>query len=148
MRRLLRLPNPTIASLLFLVALLGLGLAQAPGVLFLKATAYTSSVRETDSTPFITATGARTRIGIIAVSPDMLRTLPYGSRVTLEDLGTPSGLGRGRFNYLFRNRVFIVEDTMHPRKRERIDVWLPERSTAIRFGVRNVRVTVLQYGRR
>ncbi|MDX2006310.1 MAG: hypothetical protein SFU83_13605 [Meiothermus sp.] len=148
MRRFTRLPIPTLAGLLFLVALLGSGFAQAPRVLYLKATAYTSSVRETDSTPFITATGARTRIGIIAVSPDMLRTLPYGSRVTLEDLGTPGGLGRGRFNYLFRDRVFIVEDTMHPRMRGRIDVWLPDRATAIRFGVRNLKITVVRYGRR
>ncbi|RDI96741.1 hypothetical protein DV704_01220 [Meiothermus sp. QL-1] len=134
-------------ALLGLVLIFGAGWAQAPKVFVLKATAYTSSVRETDSTPFITATGARTRIGIIAVSRDMLRELPYGSKVMLEDLGTPSGKGRGRFNYLFRDRVFVVEDTMHPRKREQIDVWLPDRSTAIRFGVRNVRVTVIQRGR-
>ncbi|WP_245575193.1 3D domain-containing protein [Meiothermus rufus] len=144
MERLFRFRIP---SLILLVAVFGLSWAQAPRVMVLKATAYTSSVRETDSTPFITATGARTRIGIIAVSRDMLKVLPYGSKVMLEDLGTPNGTGKGRFNYLFKDRVFIVEDTMHPRKRERIDVWLPDRSTAIRFGVRNVRVTVIQRGR-
>ncbi len=144
MERLFRFRIP---SLILLVAVFGLSWAQAPRVMVLKATAYTSSVRETDSTPFITATGARTRIGIVAVSRDMLKVLPYGSKVTLEDLGTPNGSGKGRFNYLFKDRVFIVEDTMHPRKRERIDVWLPDRSTAIRFGVRNVRVTVIQRGR-
>lgn len=144
MERLLRLRIP---SLILLIAVFGLSWAQAPRVMTLKATAYTSSVRETDSTPFITATGARTRIGIIAVSRDMLRELPYGSKVMLEDLGTPAGLGKGRFNYLFKDRVFVVEDTMHPRKRERLDVWLPDRNTAIRFGVRNVKVTVLQRGR-
>jgi 3D (Asp-Asp-Asp) domain-containing protein len=122
------------------------GLAQAPRTYILTATAYTSSVRETDRTPHITATGARTRVGIIAVSRDLLRTLPYGSKVRLDDLGTARG-GRGQFNYLFRNTVFVVEDTMNPRKRNRIDVWLPDRSTAFRFGVRNVRVTVLQVGR-
>ena len=122
------------------------GLAQAPRTYILTATAYTSSVRETDRTPHITATGARTRIGIIAVSRDLLRTLPYGSKVRLEHLGTARG-GRGQFNYLFLDTVFVVEDTMNPRKRNRIDVWLPDRSTAFRFGVRNVRVTVLQVGR-
>jgi 3D (Asp-Asp-Asp) domain-containing protein len=132
---------------IFLITVFGLSWAQAPRVMILKATAYTSSVRETDSTPFITATGARTRIGIIAVSRDMLRELPYGSKVLLEDLGTPGGKGKGRFNYLFKDRVFVVEDTMHPRKRGRLDVWLPDRNTAIRFGVRNVRVTVIQRGR-
>jgi len=136
-----------IPILILLIAVFGLSWAQAPRVMTLKATAYTSSVRETDSTPFITATGARTRIGIIAVSQDMLRELPYGSKVMLEDLGTTGGKGKGRFNYLFKDRVFVVEDTMHPRKRERLDVWLPDRNTAIRFGVRNVRVTVIQRGR-
>jgi len=145
MRRLLRLHFPSLA---LLIAVFGFSLAQAPRVMTLKATAYTSSVRETDSTPFITATGARTRIGIVAVSRDMLRGLPYGSKVMLEDLGTPAGVGQGRFNYLFRDRVFVVEDTMHPRKRGRLDVWLPDRSTAIRFGVRKVKVTVIQRGRR
>ncbi|WP_036198589.1 3D domain-containing protein [Meiothermus ruber] len=144
MRRLL--PR-AIATLILLITAFGLSWAQAPKVMTLKATAYTSSVRETDSTPFITATGARTRIGIIAVSRDMLRELPYGSKVMLEDLGTPGGKNKGRFNYLFKNRVFVVEDTMHPRKREQLDVWLPDRSTAIRFGVRYVRVTVIQRGR-
>jgi len=136
-----------IPVFIFLIAVFGLSWAQAPRVMILKATAYTSSVRETDSTPFITATGARTRIGIIAVSRDMLRELPYGSKVLLEDLGTPGGKGKGRFNYLFKDRVFVVEDTMHLRKRGRLDVWLPDRNTAIRFGVRNVRVTVIQRGR-
>lgn len=136
-----------ISPLILIFAVLGLGWAQAPRVMTLKATAYTSSARETDNTPFITATGARTRMGIVAVSRDMLRELPYGSKVMLEDLGTPSGKGKGRFNYLFKDRVFVVEDTMHPRKREQLDVWLPDRSTAIRFGVRNVRVTVIQRGR-
>lgn len=143
MRRIFRLLPP---SLIFLLLLFGGAWAKAPRIFILKATAYTSSIRETDRTPHITATGARTRVGIIAVSQDMLRRLPYGSRVTLEDLGTSRG-GAGRFNYLFRNRVFVVEDTMHPRKREQIDVWLPDRGTAIRFGVRNLRVTVVQAGR-
>jgi len=136
-----------IPILILLIAACGLGWAQAPRVMTLKATAYTSSARETDSTPFITATGARTRIGIIAVSRDMLHELPYGSKVMLEDLGTHRGRGKGRFNYLFKGRVFVVEDTMHPRKRDQLDVWLPDRGTAIRFGVRNVRVTVIRRGR-
>lgn len=113
----------------------------------IKATAYTSSVRETDHTPHITATGARTRMGIIAVSRDMLRGLPYGSRVMLQDLGSVKGRGVGRFNYLLRDRVFIVEDTMNPRIRNRIDIWLPNRRLALNFGARKLQVTVLRVGR-
>ena len=123
--------------------------AEGPTVLVLKATAYTSSVRETDSTPFVTATGARTRFGIIAVSRDLLGSdLPYGSMVKLEDLGDwRTGRGKGRFNTMLRDVVFIVEDTMHKRKRQQIDVWMPDRSLALKWGVRRVRITVLRRGR-
>jgi len=125
------------------------GLAEAPKVLILKATAYTSSPRETDSTPFITATGARTRLGIIAVSRDLLGSdLPYGSLVRLKDLGRwKDGKDAGRFDALFRDIVFVVEDTMHRRKRQQIDIWLPDRSLALKFGVRRVKVVVLRRGR-
>ena len=123
--------------------------ASGPEVLVLKATAYTSSVRETDATPFITATGARTRFGIIAVSRDLLGSdLPYGSKVRIEDLGEwRTGRGKGRFDAMLKDVVFVVEDTMHQRKRQQIDVWMPDRSLALKWGVRRVRITVLQRGR-
>lgn len=125
-----------------LLAVFGFSLAKAPTSFNVTATAYSSYPSQTDSTPFITATGARTRLGIIAVSRDLLRTIPYGSRVKLQDLS-----GNARFNRLFADRVFVVEDTMHVRWRNRIDVWFPDNSTAIRFGKRNLKVTVLQVGR-
>lgn len=137
--------------------LLGLSLALAIAgalaqegkkVLVLQATAYTSSVRETDGTPFVTATGARTRLGILAVSPDLLRVLPYGTQVRLRDLGSVYGRGRGQFDYLFQGRVFVVADVMHPRMREKVDVWLPDRATALRFGRRLVQLEVVAYPRR
>ncbi len=123
--------------------------AEGPTVLVLKATAYTSSVRETDSTPFVTATGARTRFGIIAVSRDLLGSdLPYGSKVKIEDLGAwRDGAGKGQFDEMLKDVVFVVEDAMNKRKRQQIDIWMPDRSLALRWGVRRVRVTVLQRGR-
>ena len=39
---------------------------------------YTSSTRETDSTPFVTADGSKVRDGIIAVSRDLLDFFTYG----------------------------------------------------------------------
>ncbi|MFN3179860.1 MAG: 3D domain-containing protein [Thermus sp.] len=114
----------------------------------LEATAYTSSVRETDSTPFITATGMRTRLGVLAVSPDLLKVLPFGTKVRLKDLGSVYGRGRGQFDYLFRDRIFVVADVMHPRMREKVDVWLPDRATALRFGRRVVSLEVVEYPRR
>jgi len=114
----------------------------------LEATAYTSSVRETDSTPFVTATGMRARLGVLAVSPDLLKVLPYGTKVRLKDLGSVYGRGRGQFDYLFRDRIFVVADVMHPRMREKVDVWLPDRATALRFGRRVVSLEVVEYPRR
>ncbi len=116
---------------------------------FLKSTAYNSSVSQTDSSPRVTATGARTRFGVIAVSPDMLGSIPYGSQVTLEDMGAlGSGAGRGRFNSMLQGIVFIVEDTMNPRISRTVDVWFHSRSMAMRWGKRQVKLTILRYGRR
>jgi 3D (Asp-Asp-Asp) domain-containing protein len=116
---------------------------------FLKSTGYNSSVSQTDSSPRVTATGTRTRFGVIALSRDMLRTIPYGSQVTLEDMGAlGSGAGRGRFNSMLRGVVFIVEDTMNKRISRTVDVWFHSRSTAMRWGKRQVKLTILRYGRR
>ncbi|KGQ23049.1 3D domain-containing protein [Thermus filiformis] len=132
---------------LIAVLLLSIAWAKAPKRLVLEATAYTSSPRETDRTPYVTATGMRTALGVIAVSRDLLRTLPYGTRVRLKDLGSVQGRGRGRFDYLFQNRVFVVADTMHPRMREKLDVWLPDRALALQFGRRLLEVEVVSYPR-
>lgn len=115
--------------------------------LAVRSTAYNSLSSQTDRTPHVTATGARTRFGIIAVSRDLLRTIPYGSRVRLEDMGSWSGGGRGKYNEMLSNMVFVVEDTMNPRKSGTVDVWFPARRQAIQWGVRRLRLTVLQLGR-
>lgn len=101
----------------------------------LKATAYNSLPNQTDSTPHITATGTRTRPGVIAMSRDMLKLFPYGTRVSIQDLS-------GRYN--FSGRVFIVEDTMHARKTNQVDIWMPTYREAINFGTSTVRVTALR----
>ena len=100
-----------------------------------RATAYSSHVAQTDSTPNITATGTRTRPGVIALSRDLLKVFPYGTRVTIQDLS-------GRYN--FSGRVFIVEDTMAARKTNSVDVWMPSYSQAINFGARQVRITAVR----
>lgn len=100
-----------------------------------RATAYNSLAGQTDSTPNITATGTRTRPGVVALSRDLLRTFPYGTRIQLQDL---SG------GYNFGNQVFIVEDTMAARKTGSIDIWLPSYRQAIGFGARQVRITAVR----
>ncbi|GAA4016546.1 hypothetical protein GCM10022631_31180 [Deinococcus rubellus] len=98
-----------------------------------RATAYNSEVGQTDASPFITATGTRVRPGVIALSRDLLRVFPYGTRVTLRD---SAGLLNGR--------VFIVEDTMNVRLANTIDIWMGSRSQAIQWGARTVRITALR----
>lgn len=116
----------------------------------LRATAYNSLPWQTDGDPHITATGARTTFGIIAASRDLIGSdLPYGSLVRIRDLG---GFGNGRGAGVFQDTLdshglFIVEDTMHIRKKQQVDVWFPELSTALSWGVRKVEVEVIRYGR-
>ncbi|TSA84534.1 hypothetical protein FNU79_11040 [Deinococcus detaillensis] len=95
-----------------------------------KATAYSSDVGQTDNSPFVTATGTRVRPGVIALSRDLLRIFPYGSRVTLQD---SAGLLNGR--------TFIVEDTMNVRMSNTIDIWMGSRAQAYQWGARSVTIT-------
>jgi len=119
-------------------------------VFTLRATGYNSMVDQTDTTPFITSTGQRTRFGIIAVSPDLLgHALPYGSLVRIRDLGNYyTGRGYGRYQSLLDSQgLFIVEDTMHYRKRDQIDIWFSDYASAVNWGMRKVSVEVIRYGR-
>ncbi len=119
-------------------------------VYVLRATGYNSMVNQTDHSPHITATGERTRVGIIAVSRDMLsRDLPYGSLVRIRDLGNyHNGRGYGKFQTLLDNQgLFVVEDTMHRRKLEQVDVWFADYASAVNWGVRKVTVELVRYGR-
>jgi 3D (Asp-Asp-Asp) domain-containing protein len=82
------------------------------------ATAYNSEPAQTDSTPFVTASGTRVRAGTLAVSRDLLELLPYGTK------------------------IYVVEDTMHPRWKRRVDFWMPSRAAAWRFGRREMTLTL------
>ncbi len=115
-----------------------------------RATGYNSMSSQTDHSPHVTATGQRTRFGVIAVSRDLLdHALPYGSLVRIRDLGNYyTGRGSGRFQSLLDSQgLFIVEDTMHQRKREQVDIWFGDYASAVNWGVRKVEVEVVRYGR-
>ena len=101
-----------------------------------RSTAYNSLSAQTDSTPHITATGTRTRPGVVALSRDMLRLFPYGTRVRIEPLN-------GSHPYV-NGRIFVVEDTMNARKTNQVDIWMPTRSQAMQWGVRSVRITAVR----
>lgn len=102
--------------------------ADAASTLYtLNTSSYNSIPNQTDSTPSITATGTRTRPGVLAVSRDILRSgLPYGSTVKVV---RQQGCG---LNVV--GRVFTVEDTMNRTKYRSADIWMLRRSDSIRFG--------------
>jgi len=81
-------------------------------------TAYSSSVWETDDTPFITASGTTTRDGVIASN-----LLPFGTKI--------------RIPKLFGDKVFVVEDRMNRRMGDfQVDIWFPSSESAQNFGVK------------
>lgn len=88
-----------------------------------SATAYTLRGR--------TASGSRTRRGVIAADR---RILPLGTRVRLETTSGHSG-------------EYIVSDTGGAVKGRKIDIWVPSNGEAMRFGRRNVKLTVMSYPR-
>lgn len=88
-------------------------------------TAYSSTPDQTDSTPFITASGTYVRDGVVACN-----FLKFGTRV--------------RFPDLYAERVFIVEDRMAPKNSHKIDIWFPARLEAKQFGVKTLKVEVLE----
>jgi 3D (Asp-Asp-Asp) domain-containing protein len=91
------------------------------------ATGYTSSIAETDTTPFITAANTPSRPGVLAISRNLLREYTPGAPFSFGDRVKIYGVGD-----------FIVEDSMNPRWTNRVDIWFAEREDAVRFGLRQV----------
>jgi len=94
-------------------------------------TSYNSLVGQTDSTPNITATGTRTRYGVVAVSRDLVRAYGYGAKLKIVSWNRINGCNP---NIIPANTVFIIEDTMNARFSRKIDIWLPTRTQSINFG--------------
>ena len=88
-----------------------------------SATAYNSLPGQTDDTPFTTASGTRTRHGVIAAN-----FLPIGTRIKIPEL--------------YGDQVFMVEDRMNPRYWEKIDIWMESYQEAIAFGHQSLTIEV------
>jgi 3D (Asp-Asp-Asp) domain-containing protein len=89
-------------------------------------TAYSSRVEETDSTPFVTASGKTVADGIIANN-----MLPFGAKIRIPEL--------------YGDKIFVVEDRMHQRKgKYHIDIWFPEYSQAKEFGAKLTYIEILE----
>ena len=87
------------------------------------ATAYSSTRAQTDSTPFISASGVHVFDGMIAAN-----FLPFGAKVRLPDL--------------YGDKQFIVLDRMNQRYTYRADIWMETREAAKQFGVRKLKMEI------
>jgi len=88
-------------------------------------TAYSSTPDQTDSTPFISANGTYVYDGMIACN-----FLPFGTKV--------------RFPDVYGDKIFTVEDRMAWFNSHKIDVWMPDRQSALQFGVKRLAVEILE----
>lgn len=88
------------------------------------ATAYNSLPWQTDDTPEITASGTRTRHGVVAAN-----FLRIGTRV--------------RFPEVYGDTVFVVEDRMNQKYgRGRVDIWMEGLQDARTFGAKRLTMEV------
>lgn len=121
-----------------------LNLEQAAGIERVEnvtVTAYSPRVRETDDTPFITASNARVAEGTIAVSRDLwLAGWAFGKKVFIEC--APGKKGR-RESKAGLCGIFIIQDAMNRRFTKRIDIFIHNTAKALAAGKRE-RVVVLQ----
>ncbi len=90
-----------------------------------KITAYSSTVGQTDDTPFIMASGNHVYSGAVATN-----FLPLGTLV--------------KFPELYGNKIFVVEDRMNKRFQDRIDIWFESKTEAKSFGLKYTKVEVAE----
>lgn len=98
-------------------------------------TSYRSLPEQTDSTPFITATGEHVHSSGVALSRDLLARwngpVKYGDLVYIEGYG-----------------LKVVNDTMHPRHRNHVDIWVETYQEEKAIGVRKGKVWLIKiYGK-
>lgn len=102
-----------------------LGEERVAKTMWLYVTGYSSTPEQTDDTPFITASGKTVRDGIVATN-----LLPLGTKIKIPEF--------------YGNKVFVVEDRMHPRMQDRVDIWFPTYGEAKHFGKRLASIVVLE----
>jgi len=106
-----------------------LAIAKAPENVYremvVEATAYSSTFDQTDDSPFIAANGTFVHDGVVAAN-----FLPFGTKIKIPGV--------------FGEKVFTVEDRMHRRFKQRIDVWFPDRESALKFGYKILKVQILE----
>ena len=89
-------------------------------------TAYSSTILETDESPYFTASGAHVRDGTVASN-----LLPFGTEIRMPEL--------------YGDKIFVVEDRLHwSAGKDKIDIWFPSRQEALNFGVKKTYIEILE----
>ena len=107
--------NRSLLELIFNRPMTDYSLMSVEGI---TVTAYSAVPDETDDSPELTADLTDSRIGLLAVSRDMLQYLSYGQIVILPPYG-----------------MFRVSDTMNPRFKNRVDILHASKLAARNFGI-------------
>lgn len=90
-----------------------------------EVTAFSSTKNQTDSTPFIAASGKRVYDGMVAAN-----FLPFGTKIKIPEL--------------FGDKIFTVDDRMNKRFQNRVDIWYSTRSAAIKFGIKTATIEIVE----
>lgn len=80
-----------------------------------------------------TATGTKPRVGIIALSQDLIKTYTKGAPFRYGDTVHIHGVGK-----------FVIEDCMAETWNNRGDIWFPTKEEAKNWGIRRVKVSVVK----
>ena len=92
---------------------------------WVPVTGYSSTPDQTDSTPFISASGTYVHDGVIACN-----FLRFGTKV--------------RFPQLYGEKIFLVEDRMAAKNSHKMDIWFISRDQAKQFGIKIAKVEILE----
>jgi len=88
-------------------------------------TAYSSTPGQTDSSPFITASGYPVEDGVIASN-----FLKFNTKIRIPDL--------------YGEKIFIVKDRMAKKNSDKIDIWFSNTEEALKFGVKKARIEIVE----
>jgi 3D (Asp-Asp-Asp) domain-containing protein len=91
----------------------------------MTVTSYRSVPEQTDDSPFITSIGQRTHPHGVAVSQDLLKSgaLKYGDFIMVEGYG-----------------LKVVNDTMNPRHKNHVDLWVETYQQEKAVGVKKLKI--------
>lgn len=116
---------PSFESMVQATSFIGEGQLKHTKRIEVVLTAYSSTSDQTDSSPFITASNTRVRDGIVAAN-----FLPFGTKIMIPEL--------------FGEKTFVVEDRMHRRFNDRVDIWFSDRWSARQFGLKKAEIIVIE----